>query len=148
MRILFYALAVAAGLSNPIQSAANAALNKGTGQPVLSGLVIYAVAVAGLLLASTVLGLSFRDLGQRLGGLPWWAFVGGLCNVLFVLAGSVGTRAIGSAAFTVTVAVLAIALSLVLDAFGLMGLAVHAISWQRLLGAGLAMIGVVLVSVF
>lgn len=146
MQFLYYGLAIFAGLVNPIQSAANAALNKGTHQPVLSGLVIYRVAVSGLLLCSTFLGLSFKDLGGRLGGLPWWAFVGGLGNLAFVLAAAVGTREIGSAAFTVATSVFAIVLSIVLDKYGLMGLEVREISWQRLVGAGMAVGGVVLVS--
>ena len=38
MQALFYGLALLAGLSNPLQSAANAALNKGTGQPLVAGM--------------------------------------------------------------------------------------------------------------
>lgn len=146
MSFLYYGLAIFAGLVNPIQSAANAALNKGTGQPVLSGLVIYGVGVCGLLLLAPFLGLSFRDLGGRVGTLPWWAFVGGLCNLTFVMAAAVATREIGSGPFTVATSVFAIVLSVVLDKYGLMGLEAQALTWQRVLGAAMAIVGVVLVS--
>ncbi len=151
MKFLFYGLAVLAGLSNPIQSASNAALNKGAGQPLAAGLVIYAVAVTGLLAGVAVaalFGVSFRGLGGKLGVLPWWAFVGGLANLTFTLAAAISTQKIGSGGFTVTVLVLAVTLSIVFDQFGLMGLPVRNATWPRLLGAALAVGGVTLVSMF
>ena len=80
--------------------------------------------------------------------MPWWAYSGGLCNLLFVLAGAIATRKIGSAAFTVTVLTCAIILSILLDSFGALGLEVHALTWQRAVGGALAIGGVVLVSLF
>ena len=150
MQILFYGLALLAGLSNPLQSAANAALNKGVGQPLATGLVVYAVAVCGLLVCvgvAAVAGASFGGLG-KLGGLPWWVFVGGLCQLTFTLAAAVSTQKIGSASFTVTGLVVAIVLSIALDKWGLMGLPGRDATWPRLLGAALAIAGVTLVSVF
>ena len=126
-QILFYGLALLAGLSNPLQSAANAALNKEVGQPLATGLVVYAVAVGGLLVCVSVAalaGVSFGGLG-KIGSLPWWAFVGGLCQLTFTVAAAVSTQKIGSAAFTVTVLVIAVVLSIVLDKYGLMGLPVR-----------------------
>lgn len=145
---IFYAVAVAAGLSNPVQSAVNAALNKGVGQPLASAFVIYGVAILGLAAASVVYGLSTGGFGGRFGGIPWWAFAGGLCNLVFVLASAVCTRAIGSGAFTVVVTACAITLSVALDRLGLLGLDAHALSWQRVAGALLAIAGAALVSAF
>ena len=79
---------------------------------------------------------------------PAWAYVNGLCNVVFVLAAAIATRKIGSAAFTVTISTCAILLSVALDAFGALGLEQHALTWQRGFGAALAVAGVVLVSLF
>lgn len=145
---VFYLIAVAAGLSNPVQSAINATLNKGLGQPLVSAFVIYGVALSTLVVGSLVYGLSTKGLGGRFGEVPWWAFTGGVCNLVFVLASAIATRAIGSGAFTVVVTTFAITLSVVLDRFGLLGLEVHALSWQRVLGALLAIAGAVLVSAF
>ncbi len=146
MKFLFFGLALLAGLSNPIQSAANAALNKSTGQTVLTALVIYAVALCGLAACAAFLGVSFRNLGGRLGGLPWWAFVGGLCNLVFVLTAAVSTQKIGSGAFTVTTLVAAVLLSIALDKYGLMGMEARALTWQRVVGGVMAISGVVLVA--
>jgi len=147
MRLLLFGLAVLAGLSNPIQSAANAGLNKALGI-IPAVLVIYAVALLGLLLVGPLLGLSLRDLGGRLAHVPWWAWVGGVCNLCFVLAASISTQRIGSGAFTVTQASCAIVLSLLLDRLGVMGLHPHPLSALRVLGGAMAVGGIVLVSLF
>jgi bacterial/archaeal transporter family-2 protein len=146
MKLLLVGLAVLAGLSNPIQSAANAALNKALQQVIPAALTIYAVAILGLLACAPFLGLSVRDLPTRLAMVPWWAWVGGLCNLCFVLAGALCAQRIGSATFTVTVACSAIVLSIVLDRLGVMGLEEHPLSAMRLLGGALAIGGIVLVS--
>jgi bacterial/archaeal transporter family-2 protein len=146
MQWLLYPLALLAGLSNPIQSAANAGLNRSLGQVVAALLVIYAVALAGLLLCMPFLGLSLREAGARLGSVPWWAWVGGLCNLCFALAGALCTQRIGSATFTVIVACTAVVLSIVLDRFGVMGLKEHPINWMRLAGGAMAVGGIALVT--
>lgn len=145
---IFYAIAVVAGLSNPVQSAVNAALNKGVGQPLASAFAIYGVALATLSVGSIAYALSTGGFGAKFGGVPWWAFAGGACNLAFVLASAICTRAIGSGAFTVVVTAFAITLSVALDRFGLLGLEAHALSWQRVVGALLAIAGAVLVSAF
>lgn len=145
---ILYVVAVAAGLSNPVQSAVNAALNKGVGQPIVAAFIIYGVAASALAAVAVVAWLSGRGLGGGLGDVPWWAFAGGVCNLVFVLASAYATRAIGSGAFTVLVTTSAVTLSVVLDRFGVLGLEAHALSWQRVLGAALAIAGAVLVSVF
>ncbi|WP_253187769.1 DMT family transporter, partial [Roseomonas sp. TAS13] len=60
---ILWGLALLAGALNTVQSGTNATLNKVLGQPVLAALAVYAGGVAGALLASPFLGLSWRDLG-------------------------------------------------------------------------------------
>lgn len=148
MAALFYALVVLAGLSIPVQSAANSALNKGLGQTAMALLVIYGVAVLGLLACMPFLGLALGNVTHRASAMPWWAYVGGLCNLLFVLAAATTTQKIGSAAFTVTTLVAAIILSIVLDHFGLLGLEKHPASLVRVAGVVLSIGGVALVLLF
>ncbi|MCB8877371.1 DMT family transporter [Acidisoma silvae] len=93
-------------------------------------------------------GTSFGAIAGKIGGLPWWAVVGGLCQLIFTITAASVTQKIGSAGFTVTVLVVAVILSLFLDAFGVMGLPVRDLTWPRLVGAALAVCGVTLVSIF
>ncbi len=148
MQALFVALAMLAGLSNPIQSAANATLNKTLGHPLLALVVVYAVAIAGLLIGLVVTGTPMRALVEKGGGIPWWAYVAGICNLTFAVAGAAATQKIGSGAFTVTVLVTAVVVSIVLDHYGWLGLPVHEAGWPRIAGAVLAIGGVVMVSLF
>jgi transporter family-2 protein len=146
MKWLLMGLAIAAGLSNPIQSAANAGLKKSLGQVMPSAIAIYAVALVTLLVVSPFLGLSLRGLPVRAMGAPWWVWLGGICNAVFVLSAAMATQKIGSATFTVTVACCAIVLSLVLDQTGAFGLQPHPINALRMLGGAMAIGGIMLVS--
>ena len=146
MRWLLLGVAVLAGLSNPIQSAANAQLGKSLGHVLPAALAIYGVALAGLLLCIPVLGLPLRDVAARAAGAPWWAWAGGLCNLAFVLSAAVATQRIGSAVFTVTVACSAIVLSIGLDRLGIMGLHERPLSALRLVGGAMAIGGILLVA--
>ena len=146
MNALLIALAVLAGVTNPVQSAANAGLHKALGQVLPAILCIYAIAFVALLLCAPFLGISFRGLGAKAAEAPWWAWLGGLCNLLFVLTASVATQKLGSAVFTVTAACVAVILSLALDRFGLLGLAPHPLTWVRILGGFMAVGSIVLVA--
>ncbi len=148
MKLLLIGLAALAGLGNPIQSAANAGMHKGIGQVVLTSLLIYLVAIIGVLLLSPFLGLSFRGVGQRIATLPWWAWLGGLCNLAFVASAAVATKRIGSATFTIVTLVCAVILSILLDQFGVLGLEHRPATALRLIGGALAIIGVILVALF
>jgi transporter family-2 protein len=77
---------------------------------------------------------------------PWWVWLGGICNAIFVLAAAVATQKIGSGVYTVIIACSAVILSMVLDQFGLLGLHQHSLSLMRLLGGMLALSGIALVS--
>ncbi len=148
MTWLLAAFAVLAGISNPLQSGSNSALLKGIGAPVVAAFVVYAIGTVCLLACIPFLGLSVRDAAGRLSGVPWWAFIGGICNALFLMATLLVTKRLGSATFTTLVVVSAVLTSLALDNYGLLGFAVRVATWPRLLGGALAACGVVLIALF
>ena len=140
--------AVLAGISNPLQSASNSALNKAVDSPVLSALIVYAVGVLCLSACIPFLGLALRGNGGKLIGLPWWAFIGGICNALFLMCMFLITKKLGSAIFTTAVVIAAVVTSLGLDHFGLMGFPVRLATPLRLVGGFLAICSVVMIAVF
>jgi transporter family-2 protein len=146
MNWLLYGLALIAGLSNPIQSASNSGMNKALGQLLPAAVAIYGVALLTLLVISPFFGFSLRDMPARALAAPWWVWLGGICNAIFVLAAAMATQKIGSGVYTVIVACSAVILSMVLDQFGLLGLHQHPISLLRLLGGAMALGGIALVS--
>lgn len=117
-------------------------------EPVVSALVVYLIGAACLALCVPFLGLGARPAMSRLGSVPWWAYIGGICNALFLMCTLLVTKKLGSATFTTIVVISAVVTSIALDHFGLMGFEVREASLLRLVGAGLAVVGVVLIAVF
>ena len=148
MQWLLGLFAVLAGISNPLQSGSNSALNKSLASPVLSALIVYGVGGVCLLACIPFLGFATRGSGAKMLGLPWWAFIGGVCNALFLMSTLLITKRLGSATFTTAVVIAAIITSLALDHFGLMGFPVRHATWPRIVGGVLAICSVVMIAVF
>ena len=146
MTWLYALVAVVAGLSNPLQSGANSEFVKHTGV-VPAAFYVYATGAIVLVLAIPFFGLGGIT-REKLANVPWWAWVGGLCNVTFLLATLTVTKKLGSALFTTLVVITAVCLSLALDHFGLMGFEQRSATAGRLLGGALAIAGIVCIARF
>ena len=81
-----------------------------------------------------------------LAGVPLWAWAGGVLGACYVLAATILAPRLGAAAFLSLVVVGQLAASLLIDHFGWLGFAQHSISAPRLLGAGLLIAGVLLIT--
>jgi transporter family-2 protein len=140
--------ALIAGISNPLQSGSNSALLKATQAPIVAAFIVYAIGAACLLACIPFLGFPLRQAYSRLSEVPWWAYIGGFCNVLFLLCSLLITKKLGSATFTTIVVVSAVITSVLLDHFGLLGFTVRPATWPRIAGAMLAAAGVLLIARF
>ena len=148
MTWLLSAFAVLAGISNPLQSGSNSALLKATSAPVVAAFIVYAIGSICLLACIPFLGFPLRETTAKLAGVPWWAFIGGICNAVFLMATLLVTKKLGSATFTTLVVVSAVITSLTLDNYGLLGFEVRTATWLRVLGGALAAGGVLLIALF
>jgi transporter family-2 protein len=140
-----FLLALFAGAALPLQAAINARLGRLLGSPV------WAAAVSGAVLtvALVVIGLSaFRGLPRTAGAstLPWWAWTGGLCGAFVLSATTAVAPRIGTAAMIALVVAGQVICSLLLDHFGLFGLAIHPLSARRFAAAALLIAGAALIS--
>ena len=144
--------ALLAGAANPFQSGTNAELNKQLGQPVLAGLWVYLSGFLGMLLLAGITrrfnGPFFGRAGAFAAHVPWWAWLGGLVSIASTLAGTVYAQRLGSGVFTGLSLTASLVTSVLLDQFGAIGFRQHASSPLRLLGCGLLVAGVWLVSRF
>ncbi|MDQ6675874.1 MAG: DMT family transporter [Acidobacteriota bacterium] len=147
MNLFFYAFAAAAGMLNTVQAGANAQLRKSLDQPLLAGLVVYGTALAGLLLAALFVHWS-RPTGEQLSRTPWWAWAGGILSIASTMAGLLLARKLGSAVFTSLTVTCSLLVSVLLDHFGWVGFEVHRANPLRLIGCGLLVGGLLLVSKF
>ena len=140
--------AIVAGISNPLQSGANSAVSKSIQAPLVAGFLVYIVGALCLLVCIPFVGLPLRSAFDKLGTVPWWAYLGGVFNAVFLVASLLVTKKLGSATFTTLVVISAVVVSVALDHFGLLGFETRTATPLRLLGTLFAIAGVVLISVF
>lgn len=137
---------VLAGGATALQAPTNAKLMTAVGSPVNAAFVSFAVGTAAL----GVLALMFqaRPDWAAARGLPWYAWIGGLYGVIFVVAATWGVPRLG-VALTITLMVAGqLLISLILDHFGAFGAPRQPISWGRICGVGLVVAGVLMVRRF
>jgi transporter family-2 protein len=134
---------VLAGGATALQAPTNARLATAVASPVNAAFVSFAVGTAALGILAAVLHTRPDITAAR--GLPWYAWIGGLYGVIFVVAATWAVPRLG-VAMTITLMVAGqLMLSLILDHFGALGVPRAPISLTRLAGVALVIGGVVLV---
>jgi transporter family-2 protein len=99
--------------------------------------------VALLVIAVFVRG-GLGSLGQAR-TVPWWALVGGLLGAVYVTVALIAVRTLGASGLTAVVITGQLAISVVIDRFGLLGIAKEHIDASRIAGLVLLVVGAVLV---
>jgi transporter family-2 protein len=142
MPIVAFIFVLLAGVGLAVQAPTNAALAKTSGSVLLASLVSFIVGSAVLALAWAA---TDRTSPAALRGAPTWAWAGGLYGACFVAAMAYAAPRLGLAT-TLTVAIASqLAMALVLDHFGLLGLKVTPVSLGRIAGVACVLVGIVLV---
>ncbi len=142
---LYLAFALAAGAVLPLQAGINAVLARSVGGPIAAALVSFAV---GTLALAAVAAAAARPSAEKLGGVPWWVWVGGLLGAFYVVGSIVTAPRLGAVVFVAAVLAGQSLSSLVADHFGWVGFAEHPISPGRIAGLVLVAAGVALVRIF
>jgi len=140
-----YALfALLAGGVLPLQAAINVRLRDLVGNPLRASLGSFVVGTLILIAATLVVRGPLPSLAT-LARAPWWIWSGGAFGVFFILATIVVVPRLGSAVTFALIVAGQMATSVVIDRFGLFGLAQTPLSPTRLIGAVLLVGGVLLV---
>lgn len=146
MVLIFLLMAFVIGLVIPLQSAINSSLRDTLGSgSMVAALVSFAVGTLSLLLAALATGQPLATLGG-LSRIPWWQWLGGALGAFFVFGTTLLGPRIGLAAMVSLIVAGQVLSSLIFDRFGLVGLPVREISWIRLTGAVLILVGAVVVN--
>lgn len=136
-------LVFVAGGMVAIQAPTNAMLAKAGGSPILAALISFTVGTIALL--AVWLATPNRPRASDFGGLPWYAWIGGVYGAIFVAVAAYAAPKIGIASL-ITIGIAGqIAMALWLDHIGAMGLSREPINFGRMVGALLVVAGVVLV---
>lgn len=132
------------GVGIAIETPTNAFLGKSSGSVLIASLISFVVGTAVLGAAALVRRpqLSPGWLGQT----PWWAWTGGLYGAFVVLASAWATPKLGAGTTLVVIVASQVAVGVVLDHFGLLGLKPHAVSWLRVAGVMVVAAGALMVS--
>ena len=134
---------VGAGCLVGMQAPINSRLGKTVGS-IQAASFSFLVGTAVLLLIAAFVRGGLGNLGH-VGKVPWWALVGGLLGAVYVSVALVAVRTLGASGLTAVVISGQLGISIVIDRFGLLGVARQPIGVQRILGLVLLVAGVVLV---
>lgn len=139
-------LIILAGGATALQAPTNARLMTAVGSPVNAAFVSFAVGTAVLGLMAVLFQTRPDMVAAR--SLPWYAWIGGLYGVVFVIAATWGVPRLG-VALTITLMVAGqLLISLILDHFGAFGAPQQPINLGRLAGVALVIGGVIMVRRF
>ncbi len=139
--ILPVVLVALGGAAIALQAPVNGALGKALQSPVAAAAVSFGVGFA-CLLALTLAGGA--GAAGRLGTVPMWQFAGGLLGAFYVWAMAASVSALGVVTALAALVLGQLGAALLIDHFGVFGVAVQPVSPRRrvavvLVGAGLVL---------
>ena len=136
-------LGVGAGCLVGMQAPINSRLGKSVGG-VQAATFSFIVGTAALVLLASVVRGGLGDLGS-IGRAPWWALVGGLLGAVYVFVAIESVHTLGASGLTAVVIAGQLTMSVLIDRFGLFGIAKQHVSATRIVGLVLLAAGVALV---
>jgi transporter family-2 protein len=146
---LFLVAAFSTGVGVALQSRINGGLGQKLGDGFFAAIISFGSGFLILAIASLFWRPGRRGMGRvitavRTGSIPWWYLVGGAAGAFFVLSQSLVVGLVGVALFTVGVVAGQTVSSLLIDRRGLGDMQAKPVTWQRLIGAIVAMLAVLL----
>ena len=146
-QLFFIILAILAGAVLPVQAGLNVQLGKSVNQPIFAAFASFLIGTLGLLIYLFILKFDFSTIIQTKTVSPV-VWIAGILGAFYVAAVIILAPRLGTALTFVLVVAGQMTVSLVLDHYGLFGLPVKQINWQRLLGVALLVAGVLLIRRF
>ena len=136
-------LAAAAGIFVGLQAPVNSRLGKEIGS-LQAATVSFTVGLLALIVVASLSsgGISGVTNASRA---PWWALIGGVLGAFYVTVALITVRTLGLSALTAIVVSGQLAIAVVVDRFGLLGITKQHIGAPRIVGLVLLLVGVVLV---
>lgn len=132
--------AVITGAVVPFQAGANAALGRTLGHPLWGTLVSLCVSFACIvpvMVLAKVQGPTLLNLAQA----PRWIWIGGVVGVAYITGALLLAPKLGAAGFIMAAIGGQMLASIIIDQWGLVGLPQKPVSWSRLTGLGLIILG-------
>lgn len=148
MAIAFYLLlALIGGAMIPFQAGINAQLAQLVHGPIRAALVSFLVGTIALLVAAAVVPRPLPSV-SKLGGAPWWVWIGGIIGAFYVAVSVIAAPRLGAAALIGAIVAGQLGAALLIDQFGWVGFPVQHVSPGRIAGVACLFAGVLLVRIF
>jgi len=142
-RSLAVLLAVAAGCFVGLQAPVNARLGREVGA-LQAATISFTIGLLALVVVAAISSGGLSGIAH-VGKAPWWSLIGGVLGAFYVSVALVTVRTLGLSALTAIVVSGQLAIAVVVDRFGLLGIAKQHIGAPRIIGLVLLVIGAVLV---
>lgn len=136
--------ALGAGGVMALQPAVNGRLASQCGHPLQASIISFGTGFLALLAIGTLLRVGTPS-AEKLQALPLWAWTGGLLGTYMVTVSLLVAPKLGATRWIALVLTGQIALSILLDHFGLIGYSRQPINGTRLLGVACVIAGVLIV---
>jgi transporter family-2 protein len=140
---LYVLVVLTAGAAMGIQPPTNGLLGRVAGSGLLASVISFGVGFLALVVVAVV--LRPKPPPGWLSATPWYLWLGGLYGALVVFAGAWATPRLGAGTVLVLMVAAQLAVGVVLDHFGVLGLKVHPISSLRAAGVLLVVAGALMV---
>ncbi len=138
------ALAAAAGAGIAMQAGINAQLGRHLGHPLWAALASFGIGTVLIVPLLALWNVQPPDLARAFSG-PLWIWTGGAIGLFFVVMALILAPITGMGAFLAAMIGGQMIAALVIDHFGLIGLAVRPVTFARIAGAALVFAGVYLI---
>ncbi|MBP2831827.1 DMT family transporter [Aquimarina sp. U1-2] len=140
-------IAILAGAVLPLQAGFNVQLGKSVHQPIFAAFASFLIGTVGLFIYLLMLKFDFSTMTQAktVSPLVWTA---GLLGAFYVAAVIILAPRLGVALTFVLIVAGQMVVSIVFDHFGLLGLPVKQVNWQRIVGVVLLVAGVLIIRRF
>ncbi|MBF4485732.1 DMT family transporter [Flavobacterium sp. CSZ] len=142
--IIYFVLALITGALIPIQAATNSTFSKSIGNPLITGLMVFAVGLVGMLVFVVISRTAFPTT-QQLVSAPIYGYLGGIIVALYVVMITILAPRIGIGAAIGLIVTGQIICAVVIDHFGLFQVSIRPTSITRATGLLLMILGVYLV---
>lgn len=144
MKYAFVLIALFGGAMSAVQVGVNNVLRSGVGSPVLAAFFSFVVGMICLGGYCLVTRIPLPS-GPMIAALPAWAWLGGAMGGIFVACCIIVAPKLGVGSTMAWVIAAQLAMSLILDHYGVLGFAVRQVTAPRLAGVGMLIVGAYLV---
>lgn len=131
-----------AGTLIPVQAASGATLGRMLGHPLWGAAVALGIGVVAILIVVILMRLPVPDFQSAVRG-PWWMWIGGVTGAVYVATSLALLPKVGASGFLLCVIAGQMIAAMLLDHFGLLGLTAKPVSFGRLMGVGIMLLGLV-----